>query len=190
VISDNASTDRTREICEDYVKADSRVRYHRNAVNIGLYANFNLLLGLVRTPYVKLASADDFWAPTMLADAMGEMQSDPSLVLCHPRAVLVDEDGRESRRYEKALQLTDDDPCARFQTRADRARALSTSSWASSGPMRSGRCSLSCSSRPRIPCSSPSSAFTAGSWSYRSTSISAASTRNARAGTGNRNRIS
>jgi len=115
VISDNASTDRTREICEGYAKADSRVRYHRNAVNIGLYGNFNLLLGLVRTPYVKLASADDFWAPAMLADAMAEMQRDPSLVLCHPRAVLVDEDGREIRRYEKSLQLTEDDPSARFR---------------------------------------------------------------------------
>jgi glycosyltransferase involved in cell wall biosynthesis len=115
IISDNASTDATREICESYAKADSRVRYHRNAVNIGLYGNFNLLLGLVRTPYVKLASADDFWAPTMLADAMAEMQRDPSLVLCHPRAVLVDEDGREIRRYEKSLQLTEDDPGARFR---------------------------------------------------------------------------
>src|SRR6185437_3413175 len=54
VISDNASTDRTQEICESYANADARVRYHRNAVNVGLYGNFNLLLGLVRTPYVKL----------------------------------------------------------------------------------------------------------------------------------------
>ena len=115
VISDNASTDRTQEICESYANADARVRYHRNAVNVGLYGNFNLLLGLVRTPYVKLASADDFWAPTMLADAMAEMQRDPSLVLCHPRAVLVDEDGREIRRYEKSLQLTQDDPAERFR---------------------------------------------------------------------------
>jgi glycosyltransferase involved in cell wall biosynthesis len=115
VISDNASTDRTREICESYVKADARVRYHRNPVNVGLYGNFNLLLGLVRTPYVKLASADDFWAPPMLADAMEQMERDPSLVLCHPRAVLVDEDGGEIRRYEKSLQLMDDDPVVRFR---------------------------------------------------------------------------
>jgi len=115
VISDNASTDRTREICEGYAKADPRVRYHRNAVNIGLYGNFNLLLGMVRTPYVKLASADDFWAPAMLADAMAEMQRDPSLVLCHPRAVLVDEGGREIRRYEKSLPLMEDDPSVRFR---------------------------------------------------------------------------
>jgi glycosyltransferase involved in cell wall biosynthesis len=115
VISDNASTDGTREICESYAKADPRVRYHRNRVNIGLYGNFNLLLGLVRTRYVKVASADDFWAPTMLADAMEQMESDPSLVLCYPRAVLVDEDAREIRRYENPLHLMEDDPALRFK---------------------------------------------------------------------------
>lgn len=115
LISDNASTDRTREISESYANADSRVRYHRNAVNVGLYGNFNRLLGLVRTPYVKLASADDFWAPTMLADAMEQMQRDPSLVLCHPRTVLVDEEGREIRHYDKPLHLMEDDPRVRFR---------------------------------------------------------------------------
>ena len=115
VISDNASTDRTEEICQRYVKADSRVRYHRNRVNVGMYGNFNLLLGLVRTPYVKLANADDFWAPAMLADAMAQMQSDSSLVLCHPRVILVDENGREMRRYEKPLHLMEDDPALRFR---------------------------------------------------------------------------
>lgn len=115
VISDNASTDRTREICESYANADSRVRYQRNAVNVGLYGNFNLLLGLVRTPYVKLASADDFWAPAMLADALEQMQRDPALVLCHPSAVLVDADGREIRRYETSLDLMEDDPAVRFR---------------------------------------------------------------------------
>jgi len=115
VISDNASTDGTQQICEAYARADRRVRYHRNRVNIGLYGNFNLLLERVRTPFVKLSSADDFWAPTMLADAMEEMERDPSLALCHPRAVLVDEHGREIRRYERSLQLMEDDPAVRFR---------------------------------------------------------------------------
>jgi hypothetical protein len=46
---------------------------------------------------------------------MEQMERDPSLVLCHPRAVLVDEDGGEIRRYEKSLQLMDDDPVVRFR---------------------------------------------------------------------------
>jgi glycosyltransferase involved in cell wall biosynthesis len=115
LISDNASTDRTAEICQGYAKADPRVHYHRNAVNIGMYGNNNRLLGLVRTPYVKLANADDFWAPTMLADAIEKMERDPALVLCHPRAVLVDEDGREIRRYDRVLEAMEDDPAVRFR---------------------------------------------------------------------------
>ena len=115
LISDNASTDGTQEICQRYLKRDPRVRYHRNPSNIGMYGNFNRLLGLVRTPYVKLANADDFWAPTMLADAMQHLQDDPSLVLCYPRAVLVDEEGREIRRYDKPLHVMDDDPGVRFR---------------------------------------------------------------------------
>ena len=115
VISDNASTDRTQEICEAYVKADPRVRYHRNPVNLGMYGNFNRVLELVGTPYVKLANADDFWAPAMLADAMAEMERDASLALCHPRVVLVDENGREIRRYDRPLHLVEDDAALRFR---------------------------------------------------------------------------
>ena len=115
IISDNASTDRTREICQKYVKADSRIRYHRNQVNVGMYGNYNRVLGLVETPYLKLANADDFWAPEMLADAIEQMERDPSLVLCHPRAVLVDEHGSEIRRYERPLHLMEDEPAVRFR---------------------------------------------------------------------------
>jgi glycosyltransferase involved in cell wall biosynthesis len=115
VISDNASTDRTPEICQRYAKADSRIRYSRNRVNIGMYGNFNRVLELVRTPYVKLANADDYWAPTMLADCMEQMERDPALVLCHPRVVLVDEDGREIRRYEKPLHVMEEDAALRFR---------------------------------------------------------------------------
>jgi glycosyltransferase involved in cell wall biosynthesis len=115
LISDNASTDSTEKICQSYVKADSRVRYNRNSTNIGLYGNFNLLLGLARTRYVKLATADDFWAPTMLGDCVASMERDPSCVLCYPKAVLVAEDGSEFRRYDHSLHLMEDDPAVRFR---------------------------------------------------------------------------
>jgi len=36
VISDNASTDRTGEICQEYASQDTRIRYHRQSENIGL----------------------------------------------------------------------------------------------------------------------------------------------------------
>ena len=41
VICDNASTDGTRKICQDVARNDSRVRYYRNAKNLGAARNFN-----------------------------------------------------------------------------------------------------------------------------------------------------
>src|SRR3954470_9957348 len=46
IISDNASTDRTEEICRRYAAADARVRYVRNPVNIGMSGNFNRVFAL------------------------------------------------------------------------------------------------------------------------------------------------
>ena len=42
IISDNASTDGTPQICADYAGKDGRVRYHRNETNIGGINNFNI----------------------------------------------------------------------------------------------------------------------------------------------------
>src|SRR5437016_3045710 len=40
IISDNASTDRTHEICERYCKKDPRIRFYRNERNLGAGWNF------------------------------------------------------------------------------------------------------------------------------------------------------
>jgi glycosyltransferase involved in cell wall biosynthesis len=39
IISDNASTDNTAEICLEYAARDQRIQYHRNPVNLGVIAN-------------------------------------------------------------------------------------------------------------------------------------------------------
>ncbi|MEZ5865821.1 MAG: glycosyltransferase family 2 protein [Geminicoccaceae bacterium] len=39
ILCDNASTDRTKAICEDYAARDPRIRYYRNPRNVGAAAN-------------------------------------------------------------------------------------------------------------------------------------------------------
>jgi len=41
IISDNASSDSTPDICKEYMKNDSRIRYFRQEKNLGLIGNFN-----------------------------------------------------------------------------------------------------------------------------------------------------
>jgi glycosyltransferase involved in cell wall biosynthesis len=66
VISDNASTDRTGQICREYAARDARVRYACQPKNIGPVANFNWLLNEARGEYFMWAATDDFWEPTFL----------------------------------------------------------------------------------------------------------------------------
>ena len=66
VISDNASTDSTQLICQEYKRNDKRIRYIRNEKNMGGIANFKLLLDESKTEYFVWLAADDYWDPTFL----------------------------------------------------------------------------------------------------------------------------
>jgi glycosyltransferase involved in cell wall biosynthesis len=115
LISDNASTDGTREIAESYVKLDARVRYYRHSSNVGMYGNYEHLMRSADTRYLKIANADDFWAPTMIADAVSRLESDASIALCYPLMTKVDADGRPTEQYDYRLHLVEDDPAVRFR---------------------------------------------------------------------------
>lgn len=115
VISDNASTDGTARICQEYAAADSRVKYFRNPVNIGNPRNFNRVFALTTTKYLKWATADDFWEPTFLERAMEVMERDDTIVLCYPKTYLVDAEGLNPQPYEDNVHLMQDDPVDRFQ---------------------------------------------------------------------------
>ena len=88
VISDNASTDGTAQICQQYAAADSRIKYSRNETNIGNPRNFNRVAGLAETRYLKWSTADDFWEPSFLERALEVMERDKTIALCYPQAVL------------------------------------------------------------------------------------------------------
>jgi glycosyltransferase involved in cell wall biosynthesis len=82
VISDNASTDRTAEICQAYAARDPRIRYVRQPTNLGAVPNHNLLLALARGRYFKWVGADDIYLPRLLERSVEAIQA-------HPEAVLV-----------------------------------------------------------------------------------------------------
>ncbi len=61
IISDNASTDATQSICEEYARREPRVHYVRQAENKGALANFQFVLGQARGEHFMWAAADDRW---------------------------------------------------------------------------------------------------------------------------------
>lgn len=60
IVSDNASTDRTGEICLRLAKEFSNMEYFRQPDNIGSKANGVFLLSLVETPYFMFLGGHDY----------------------------------------------------------------------------------------------------------------------------------
>lgn len=93
LISDNASTDGTEEICRAYARKDQRIRYIRQPQNIGAAANYNLLVRMSESPYFKWAAHDDLLAPGFLSACLEILDGDPTVVLASPSSALIDETG-------------------------------------------------------------------------------------------------
>lgn len=106
IISDNASTDGTEGICRRFAAADSRIRYARNSVNLGAAANYNTVFHMARARYFKWASHDDVCAPALLRRCVDVLDnSPPTVALCYPKTLLIDENGRELGSYEDRMDV-------------------------------------------------------------------------------------
>jgi glycosyltransferase involved in cell wall biosynthesis len=102
IISDNASTDTTQEICEEYAASDPRVRYHRNTQNIGLQANFEKVLSLATAPYFMWGCPDDLWDSSYVAKMVEVLDSCPAVVLSGSNSANIDRDGVPLSHFDNA----------------------------------------------------------------------------------------
>ena len=93
VISDNASTDSTPEICRAYVQRDKRIRYERTDTNIGVLANFNRVFRLSHGRYFKWHAHDDLVGSLFLERCTDILERDPTTVLVGTRVGLIEPEG-------------------------------------------------------------------------------------------------
>ncbi len=103
IISDNASTDRTERICRHYAAQDSRIRYYRNATNLGAAPNFNRTAELATGEYFQWACYDDLWLPECLERCVEVLDRDPSVVLCHTLVRIIDDQGVAIKDFKHHL---------------------------------------------------------------------------------------
>lgn len=114
VIADNASTDRTEEICRSLVEKDNRVRYVRNEHNLGGPGNFRHVFSLCKGEYHKWTTADDYCAPTVLEKCVEVLDREPDVVVCYPKTTFIKEHGEFIEEYDDDFHLLEDSPSARF----------------------------------------------------------------------------
>ncbi len=94
IVSDNASTDGTSEICLRYARQDQRIRYIRQEHNIGLMPNHTFLIQQARGELFKSAAHDDLYARDLLERCVQALDEDPDAVLAHAWTAVIDSAGR------------------------------------------------------------------------------------------------
>jgi glycosyltransferase involved in cell wall biosynthesis len=81
LISDDASSDRTAEICQEFARTHARVRYVRQPRRLGWIGNVNSLLQIARGDYFFFAFHDDPLKPTYVERLVDALERHPHAVL-------------------------------------------------------------------------------------------------------------
>lgn len=116
IISDNASTDSTGDICRSFEKQDSRVRYFRQPRNIGLSPNHNFVVEQAESELFKWASNDDLYARDLLERCIAALDKYPDIVLAHSWTAMVDETGAVTKAFKYPLNTASPRAPERFRS--------------------------------------------------------------------------
>ncbi|OKH23045.1 hypothetical protein NIES593_11345 [Hydrococcus rivularis NIES-593] len=116
IISDNASSDRTEEICRSYAAKDKRIRYHRQEINRGPAWNFNRVFELAQGEYFKWVAHDDIYAPEFLAKCVEVLDRDDSVVLCYAKTKFIDSEGKILKEYDYQIATDSPQPAERYRS--------------------------------------------------------------------------
>lgn len=95
VIIDDCSSDRSREIAQEYVIKDGRIIFKKNERNAGMVENWNRCLREARGEYIKFLFGDDAQRdPGTVGRMAGILDADPRVALVASARWLLNEESR------------------------------------------------------------------------------------------------
>ena len=93
IISDNASTDETENICREFERKDKRIRYIQQKYNIGAMLNFQFVLKHSIGKYFMWAAHDDYWHPEFIDKNYNKLILNENAVGSISNVILIDKKG-------------------------------------------------------------------------------------------------
>jgi len=116
IISDNASTDGTADVCRGYAQQDSRIRYIRQPRNIGLQPNHNFVIMQARGKLFKMASHDDLYARDLLRRCIDALDEYPQAVIAHCWEAMIDTSGNVTKLLQYSVSADSPRTPERFRS--------------------------------------------------------------------------
>jgi glycosyltransferase involved in cell wall biosynthesis len=101
VILDDASTDGSREVLQQWSLRDARIRLHESKKQLGLAASSNAVVGKTRAPLVARMDADDIAHPDRLLRQMNVMNEQPDVAAIGTLCNGIDARGNEVRPRDR-----------------------------------------------------------------------------------------
>jgi len=98
IISDNASTDKTEDICLELAQKDGRIKYIRNRANVGAYENFSNVFRKASGEFFMFAGGHDLWSSNFMSACLQTLQDYPSTVLSCASTVWIDECNQQIKK--------------------------------------------------------------------------------------------
>jgi len=104
IISDNASTDNTQKICEEYAKKDDRIQYIRQSENRGPVWNFSFVLNQAKSEFFVWAAADDIWKPDFLKKNIEILSLNKNIVCSLGKVIQYDKESNNKSTVKSDLR--------------------------------------------------------------------------------------
>jgi glycosyltransferase involved in cell wall biosynthesis len=106
IISDNASTDATPDICEKYSQSDIRIKYFYSEENNGAIWNFNRVFELSSGKYFMWAAHDDLRETPFISECVKKLEQSVDAVLCQAHSAMYVE-GYDEELYVVSMDTFD-----------------------------------------------------------------------------------
>ena len=106
IISDDSSTDTTREIIKDYEKKDNRITAYYQENNLGYIKNFEFLLNKVESNIYMLSDQDDIWLPNKVKNTYNFLQKQNADMVFTDLIVVDEQEQIIDKSFNDLMNLT------------------------------------------------------------------------------------
>lgn len=94
IVADDSSIAAAREIVETRARIDPRIFYQPNPKTLGIATSIVEAVRFARGQFIAILNDDDLWEPECLADLLGPLEADGSLVLATSDHWIMSESGQ------------------------------------------------------------------------------------------------
>ena len=112
IISDDCSTDKTREILSEYENKDKRIKVYYQDKNMGYVRNFEFLLKQVKNEIYMLSDQDDYWLPEKIEKTYNKLNEEKAdlvftdLIVVDNNKRVINSSFNKLMNLEKKIQKT------------------------------------------------------------------------------------